>query len=126
MSSEPEKHLKKAREKLNAAKILQRNGLYDDAASRAYYAMFHSAKAALAKINLSPKTHRGVIRSFGKHFIKTGTIKKTLGENLRRAKDLREKGDYSPYHTTPENVAETLIKNAEDFHTTIKKKLEEL
>ena len=51
---------------------------------------------------------------------------KTLGENLRRAKDVREKGDYLPYYTTPENVVETLIRNAEDFCTSIKEKLEEL
>lgn len=126
MSSEPERHLQKALEKLNSARILQRNGLYDDAASRAYYAMFHSAKAVLSRMNISPKTHRGVITAFGEHLIKRGIIERSLGENLRRAKDIREKGDYSPYYTTPEDVAETLIKDAEDFYASIKEKLKEL
>lgn len=95
-------------------------------ASRAYCAVFHSAKAVPSKINLSSKTQRGVIRSFGERFIKTGMIEKTLGENLRRAKDVREKGDYLLYYKTPENVVETLIRNAEDFCASIKEKLEEL
>jgi len=123
MSSEPQKHLEKALSKLNAAKILLQHAMYDDAASRAYYAMFHSTKAVLSQMNLSPKTHEGVIKSFGEHLIKTGILPKTLGEKLRRAKDLREKGDYSPYYTTPEDVAETLIKDAEEFYTAIREKL---
>ncbi|MGC8937327.1 MAG: HEPN domain-containing protein [Candidatus Methanomethylicaceae archaeon] len=37
MSLEPQKHLEKALAKLHSAKILLRHGMYDDAASRAYY-----------------------------------------------------------------------------------------
>lgn len=126
MSSEPEKHLEKALTKLKAAKLLQKHGLYDDAASRAYYAMLHSARAALSKLGLSPKTHAGVIRAFGQHLVKTGTINKTHGENLAKAKDLREKGNYSPYYTTPKETAETLVKNAEELYAETKEKLEEI
>jgi len=126
MNSEPEKHLEKAQTKIKAAKILQKHGLYDDAASRAYYAMLHSARAALSKLGLSPKTHTGIIRAFGQHLVKTGTINRIHGENLTKAKDIREKGDYSPYYTTPKETAETIIKNAEELYAEIKKRLEEI
>ncbi len=125
MSLEPQKHLEKALAKLHSAKILLHHGMYDDAASRAYYAMFHSAKALLSKMGISPKSHEGVVKSFGEHLVKTGILPKALGEKLRRAKDLREKGDYSPYYTTPEDVAKTLVEDAEEFYASIKGKLTE-
>ncbi len=53
-------------------------------------------------------------------------IEKTLGGKPERVEDVREKGDYLLYYTTPENVVETLIRNAEDFCASIKEKLEEL
>lgn len=37
----------RAQKSLRAAKTLQADGLYEDAASRAYYAVMHSTKAAL-------------------------------------------------------------------------------
>lgn len=123
MGLEPQKHLEKAFAKLYSAKILLQHGMYDDAASRAYYAMFHSAKAILSEMGISPKSHEGVVKSFGEHIIKTGILPKTLGEKLRRAKDLREKGDYSPHYTTPEDVAKTLVEDAEEFCASIKGKL---
>ena len=71
--------------------------------------MLHSATAALSKLGLSPKTHTGIIRAFGQNLVKTATINKTHGENLTMAKDIREKGDYSPYYTTSKETARALL-----------------
>ncbi|MGI8741043.1 MAG: HEPN domain-containing protein [Bryobacteraceae bacterium] len=47
MTPEIEAVLDKARESLKGAHILSSGGLFDFAASRAYYAMFHGAEALL-------------------------------------------------------------------------------
>jgi len=38
---------------------LYENGFYDDAASRAYYAMYHATKAALLLKEIDTKSHKG-------------------------------------------------------------------
>jgi uncharacterized protein (UPF0332 family) len=43
----------RARESLQAAETLTRDGLYADAISRAYYAILHGAKAAHARSRCS-------------------------------------------------------------------------
>lgn len=40
-------HMERARQAIEAAETLCAAGLFDDAASRAYYAAFHAASAAL-------------------------------------------------------------------------------
>jgi hypothetical protein len=54
--------LARARKSLRAAKTLLDEDLLEDAVSRAYYAVLHAAKAALAKEEMAPKTHSGVSR----------------------------------------------------------------
>ena len=57
--------LERAEKALKSAKLLQENGEHEDAASRAYYAMFHAARALLFNKGISAKTHRGTISIFG-------------------------------------------------------------
>jgi uncharacterized protein (UPF0332 family) len=54
----------RARESLRAAKTLTRDGLYADAISRAYYAILHSAKAALHVHDIAAESHAAVRRMF--------------------------------------------------------------
>lgn len=44
---------------------MAKNGLYDFAVSRAYYAMFYIAEAFLLGQDLSFSSHAGVISAFG-------------------------------------------------------------
>jgi uncharacterized protein (UPF0332 family) len=53
MTSGIEALFTKARESLAAAQVLIKDGYYDFAASRAYYAMFYVASALLAVLELS-------------------------------------------------------------------------
>lgn len=66
-----ELYIIKAEETLSEAKLMQQNGFYSGAVSRAYYAAFHAIQAVLENINISVKTHQGVLMMFSKHFIKT-------------------------------------------------------
>lgn len=80
----------KAEAKLKVAKKLLSSGDYDDAVSRAYYAVFHAAQALLLTEGEKAETHKGVVTLFGLLFIKTGKFKKDLGKYLANLKDERE------------------------------------
>lgn len=104
-----------AHEKLEAAKNLFENGFYNDSVSRAYYAMFFSAKALLFKKNIHPKTHRGLISQFGLEFVKKNEFKKELFDLLARAQEDREEADYGLFSSIDQNEAKIIIEGFESF-----------
>jgi uncharacterized protein (UPF0332 family) len=57
MTSSIEALFTKARKSLAAAEVLIKDGYYDFAASRAYYAMFYVASALLANLEQSYSSH---------------------------------------------------------------------
>lgn len=93
--SEVELLLAKAQRKLTAAKKLLELNEYEDTVSRAYYCIFHAAKATLATQKTFPKTHEGTIREFGQKLIKTKILPKELGTIFSHARSLRETADYT-------------------------------
>jgi uncharacterized protein (UPF0332 family) len=107
--------LQKAKESLRAAEVLWANGLYDFAASRAYYSMFYAAEAVLLTKNLSFSTHKAVIATFGSEFIKSGKLSASLHRNLRNAFRLRHTGDYGAVGAITADESQTLIKQAKEF-----------
>jgi uncharacterized protein (UPF0332 family) len=119
-------HLEKAVEGLRAAEKLFQDGYYEDAVSRAYYAMYHAARAALSIVNVFPKTHEGVVAEFGRKFVLTGIFEKELGKNLAHAKAARETYEYTIATTVLKPEAEAILRNAQDFVKTVKKYLEKI
>lgn len=117
-------HLEKAVERLRVAEKLFRDGDYEDAVSRAYYAMYHAARAALSTENVFPKTHGGVVSEFGRKFVLAGIFSKELGKNLADAKAARETCEYSVTATVGKSEAEAILSNAKKFLNAIKKYLE--
>jgi len=116
-------HLEKAVERLRVAEKLFRDGDYEDAVSRAYYAMYHAARAALSTVNVFPKTHEGVVSEFGRKFVLTGVFPKELGINLANAKAARETYEYSVMATVGKSEAEAILSNGQRFVNAIKKRL---
>ncbi|HAP67377.1 MAG TPA: HEPN domain-containing protein [Nitrospinae bacterium] len=89
-----EAEIDRAKEALTAAKNLLEDGLFADSISRAYYAIFHAARAVLLTKEIDPDTHNGAISMFGLHFVKNGLIEERFGRIFNEAKDARELGDY--------------------------------
>jgi len=116
--------LEKAVERLRVAGKLFRDGDYEDAVSRAYYAMYHAAGAALSTVNTFPRTHEGVVLEFGRKFVLAGIFPKGLGKNLADAKAARETYEYSVTATVGKSEAEAILLNAQEFVSTVKKHLE--
>lgn len=53
-------YLKRAKEKIEVARLLRDAEKYNDAISRIYYAFFDAATAALLTKNLEAHTHQGL------------------------------------------------------------------
>jgi uncharacterized protein (UPF0332 family) len=67
--------LARARNALSASEALVSQELFDDAISRAYYAMFYAAKALLIRDGVSAGAkHSAVVSAFGRKYAKKGKI----------------------------------------------------
>ncbi|MFO8132725.1 MAG: HEPN domain-containing protein [Thermoplasmatota archaeon] len=110
-----EDYLVQADEELSAARLLSRKTFYREAASRAYYAMFHAAQAILLLKNVYPKSHAGVIRAFGETLVKPGILDKRMGQMLSQAASMRMKADYDVGVRVTKQECEETLSNAETF-----------
>jgi uncharacterized protein (UPF0332 family) len=89
----------KALKALASASLLLNAGDTDGATNRAYYAMFDAALAALCWAGNDveknpPKTHSGLIASFGQSLVGTGKLPAEFGRALNRVQELRLTADY--------------------------------
>ena len=78
-------------ERLNAAEVLFASGLYADAVSRAYYAVFSAARAMLATKSLDSRKHSGVISLFNQYFVKTEVISKEAGRVIMESQGFKRR-----------------------------------
>jgi uncharacterized protein (UPF0332 family) len=65
-------------ELLKVAELTLNQGFYPDSINRSYYAVFHGAKALLAKNGIFTKTHSGTIQKFGLECIINGDFNKDI------------------------------------------------
>ena len=89
--------MSKARRSLAAAQLLFDDGFLDEACSRAYYAMFEAARAALSIVDASDearsaRSHSGVISAFGRYIVSASLLGR--GRTLGQVQNLRLIADY--------------------------------
>ncbi len=115
MRGEVEALLAKARRSLANARLSFDAGDFDFAASRAYYAMFYAAEAALLSRGLEFAKHGSVIAEFNRHFVKEGRVPEKHGLALRTAFEQRLVGDYMFSEPFPRATAAVLLEAARSF-----------
>jgi uncharacterized protein (UPF0332 family) len=86
--------LRVAREELEAAGKLIAIALYRIALTRAYFAAFQAARAAVYAQGLDPKTHQGVLTLFNQHMVRPGHFEPRAARVLARLQKYREQADY--------------------------------
>ena len=108
--------LAKARESLESARADLEAGRLNGASNRAYYAMFHAARAALEARGAATggQRHGAVIRRFGLAFIKNGPLGGARGRNLNKALEIRNESDYDLEPPDRDDVMAT-VNNAAAF-----------
>jgi len=107
--------LDKSRRKVETARRDCGCDAFEDAASRAYYAMFYVAEAFLDTKGLAFSSHRAVIAAFGQHLIKTGTLPAHFHRYLLSGQDLRLRGDYDEVYPVDREEASEQLERAEEL-----------
>jgi uncharacterized protein (UPF0332 family) len=107
--------IEKARESLQAAKLLAGKEHWGFAASRAYYTMFYVVEALLLGEGLEYSKHSAVIAAFGERFAKTRRVTSEFHRMIIEAQDSRNAGDYDIHPGVTPAVAAEQIANAGKF-----------
>jgi uncharacterized protein len=117
MNPEIEGHLRKARRKITAGQIMLEKGDPEEAASDAYYAMYHAAKAMLLPRASKVTRHEEVKRKFGDLLVGTGKIEARFRDYLEAAYHARVFADYATdaRFTISADDARLYLKNAAEF-----------
>ena len=94
-----EQFRRKAARSLEAAQLLLDNGYPDEASSRAYYAMFDAARAALLSVNAptaaeTARTHSGLMSAFARYVVGPGFVSREVARTLAQAQHVRLIADY--------------------------------
>ena len=84
-----------ADEELNIADSLLHAGFARVALTRAYFAVFHAARARLYAAGFEPRTHAGVQHLFNQHFVRTDRFEPGVSRLMARLQKYREEADYS-------------------------------
>lgn len=80
---------------LKQAEFLYENKMWDVAANRYYYAMFHLVQALFITYGINCHTHSGMVNMFHFHFVKSEKVSRELGSLLSRMEQMRERADYN-------------------------------
>ncbi|OGQ26062.1 MAG: hypothetical protein A2138_21050 [Deltaproteobacteria bacterium RBG_16_71_12] len=107
--------LARAREELAAARHLLGLGLGRIALTRAYFACFHAARAALFARDIEPKSHSGAVTLFNLHFVKTGLASIGCSALLARLQKYREAADYGDAFFVDDATVRVEVDAAEAF-----------
>jgi uncharacterized protein len=102
------------------ARTAMEDGSYDDAVSRAYYAMFNAMRCLLIDAdpaNAETSSHKGVLTKFHHVFIRTGKVDKRFGPAINRAQTARHVADYG-HERLGRPEAEGHVDNAAEFLAT--------
>lgn len=113
--NEVDAHLQKAHEKLEAARDLLKGDHAEDSVSRAYYAAFHAAAAALVASGETPKTHKGMQQRFWVRFVENGPLPRHIGKAFARAQEMRGGADYDAFMHFETMAATDLLRDVEVF-----------
>jgi len=98
-----------------AADLLLEAGFYEDAVSRAYYAVLHAAKAALLARDIVTESHTAVRRLFGKELVQQGLLEKEWAMILAHEQDERASADYDVELSFSQKVAAQRVEKSRRF-----------
>ena len=115
MNDKVEALLNKAQKFLRSAAVLIELEDFDSTASRAYFAMFYAAQAALFQETQAVSSKQGIRSAFIGRFVEKGPLPERAGDVLQRASELQEMGDYAYDFSVSQEDAEFILSEAEAF-----------
>jgi uncharacterized protein (UPF0332 family) len=102
----------RARQELDAARLLADNGFGAQAVSRAYYAAFYAAEAALLAIGETRSKHSGVVAAFSQFLVRQEGLDQRSGRLLRSLFERRSQAEYE-FSVVPQHEAQLALTDAQ-------------
>lgn len=115
--------MENARRTLDEVTFHIKQGFYNTAMNRMYYACFYAVSALLVNEGIEAKTHSGVRQMLGMHFVRTGKFPIPLSKFYTDLFDNRQTGDYEDFIYFDEQTTSELYPQAVEFVETIEKLL---
>lgn len=115
--------MENARNTLGEVTFHIKQGFYNTAMNRMYYACFYAVSALLVDKGIEAKTHSGVRQMLGMHFVRTGKFPIPLSKFYTDLFDNRQTGDYEDFVYFDEQTTSELYPQAVEFIATIEKML---
>lgn len=113
--------VERAFETLKEADVMIREGFYNAAVNRLYYACYYVTIALLLKYNIQTQTHNGVKSMLGLHFVSKGKLPIKIGKIFGTLFEKRHSGDYDDFAYCDEEMVNDLCLQAEIYINTIEK-----
>ncbi|MDO5423709.1 MAG: HEPN domain-containing protein [Eubacteriales bacterium] len=107
--------LRVAREDLETAILTFEAGQYRAANNRAYYSIFHTICAVLAKEGVAFKRHKDTLSYFNKNYIHQEIFPRELGRKIVRAEEIRHASDYDTFYIASKEVTKQQIHTAQQL-----------
>ena len=117
--------LEKAAKTWNQMEVQVKNGVWEMAANRLYYALFHAVSALLIHDQHIVGTHRGAVNQFSLYYVKAGIFSKADGRLYSNLQKLREDGDYNCYIDVEQEDVEGYIEPTRQLIERIKQYIAE-
>ena len=116
--------LELAESSIHSAEVLMECGEYRDAASRSYYAIFHSMRAILALDGRDFSKHSAVSSYFRHDYVKEKIFDVRMSDIVKEAFDMRGSSDYDDFYVVSKTEIKTQIENAKFFYDEVKRYIE--
>ena len=101
--------LERARKLIVETEKISDLGMWNTAASRLYYALFHAVSDLLINDERPVCSHKGVNLRFGQHYVQTGIFTAEDGRLYTQLQSLRERADYNIlFEASEEDVRQML------------------
>ena len=101
-----------AREDLDTAHLTFKAGKYRAANNRAYYSIFHTICAVLAKEGIAFKRHKDTLSYFNKNYVQPEIFPRELGRKIVKAEEIRQSSDYDTFYIASKEITAQQIETA--------------
>ena len=104
--------LEVAKEDLDAACLTFKAGQYRAANNRAYYSIFHTICAVVAKEGVAFKRHKDTLSYFNKNYVYPGIFPRELGKRIVKAEEIRHASDYDTFYIASREITAQQMETA--------------
>lgn len=116
-----ERELEKALRTYDDMAFNAREGKWEAAANRLYYALFHAISALLISDGHNVKSHRGIMSMFGEHYVRTEIFSHKDGSLLSDLVIMRDNADYNCFFEANEEKISPYIEPTQQLIVKIRK-----